>query len=79
MAEPLIKYRIHQNNANSIELTHKGLGVRLKRLRKKFQNILKGYSKRNFYKQLMQRIDQSGMKVRHPHLIKIYHCYIGRI
>ena len=46
--------------------------------KKKFQNVLKGYSKRNFYKQVIQRIDQSGMQIRHPHLIKIYQGFLRR-
>lgn len=78
MAQPLIQYRIHAYNNNSIELTNKGFGYRFRKFKKKFQNVLKGYSKRNFYKQVIQRIDQSGMQIRHPHLIKIYQGFLRR-
>ncbi len=76
IAQPLIRYRIHAHNSNSDEFTHKGLGFRLKKLNKKFKNAIKGHSKRNFYKQVIQRICQSGMQIRHPDLIKIYQSYI---
>jgi hypothetical protein len=47
----------------------------LKKFAKKLKNALKGHSKRNFYKQLLQRIQASGLEIRHPHLIKIYQRY----
>lgn len=75
MAEPLIRYRIHAHNTNSDEFTQKGLSFRLKKFIKKFKNALKGHSKRNFYKQVIQRIQSSGLPIRHPHLIKIYKRY----
>lgn len=75
MAQPLIQYRIHAHNTNSDEFTHKGLSFRLKKFAKKLKNALKGHSKRNFYKQLLQRIQASGLEIRHPHLIKIYQRY----
>lgn len=75
MAKPLIQYRIHAHNTNSDEFTHKGLSFRLKKFGKKLKNALKGHSKRNFYKQLLQRIQASGLEIRHPHLIKIYQRY----
>ena len=77
--QPLIRYRIHAHNTNSDEFSRKGLGFRLKKLNKKFKNALKGHSKRNFYKQIIQRIGQSGMQIRHPDLIKIYQRYIRRM
>ena len=75
MTKPLIQYRIHAHNTNSDEFTHKGLSFRLKKFAKKLKNALKGHSKRNFYKQLLQRIQASGPEIRHPHLIKIYQRY----
>ncbi len=75
MTKPLIQYRIHAHNTNSDEFTHKGLSFRLKKFAKKLKNALKGHSKRNFYKQLLQRIQASGLEIRHPHLIKIYQRY----
>jgi hypothetical protein len=75
MAKPLIQYRIHAHNTNSDEFTHKGLSFRLKKFAKKLKNALNGHSKRNFYKQLLQRIQASGLEIRHPHLIKIYQRY----
>lgn len=79
IAQPLIRYRIHAHNTNSDEFTHKGFVFRFKKFTKKLKNALKGHSKRNFYKQLLQRIQASGLKIRHPHLIEIYRLYIRLI
>jgi len=75
IAQPLIRYRIHAHNTNSDEFTHKGFVFRFKKFTKKLKNALKGHSKRNFYKQLLQRIQASGLKIRHPHLLNIYRRY----
>jgi len=73
--QALIQYRIHEHNFNSDEFTRKGASFRLKKFIKKFKNAVKGHSKRNFYNQVIKRIYNSGLEIRHPHLIAIYKSY----
>ena len=76
LSEQLIRYRIHEGNNNSHEVGRKTLTHFLGRLLRRIDALCKGYSKRNFYRLLIQRINQSGLRLQHPELIDLYKKYI---
>lgn len=76
VSDPLILYRIHQSNANSHEVGHSALQVRIIKTKRKLTNILKGYSKRAFYRSIIKRISDERCDVLRPELIEIYSRYL---
>jgi hypothetical protein len=75
-SESLIRYRIHDSNINSHELVPKTFSVLLKRFFSKLHRVRKGYSKSNFYRSIIERVNQSDLELRHPELLKFYKDYI---
>jgi glycosyltransferase involved in cell wall biosynthesis len=75
-SECLIRYRIHDSNINSHELVPKTFFVLLKRFFSKLHRVRKGYSKSNFYRSIIERVNQSDLELRHPELLKFYKNYI---
>lgn len=76
LPEPLVRYRIHAWNNNSHEVGRKPIGYFLQRFLRRWKALLRGYSKRNFYRSLIARIEQSNMSLQYPELIELYKKYI---
>lgn len=76
-SECLIRYRIHDANINSHELVQKTFFLLLQRFFHKLYRVLKGYSKSNFYRSIIERVKQSDLELRHPELLKMYKKYIN--
>jgi glycosyltransferase involved in cell wall biosynthesis len=76
IADPLILYRIHQSNANSHEVGYSPFEIRFIKSKRKLTNILRGYSKRAFYRSIINRITNGGYDIIHPELIKLYSRYL---
>ncbi len=72
---PLVRYRIHQTNTNSQEVGHSAWSVFLRKLRRRIHNLRRGYSKKNFYRQVLERIKRSGLAVKRPELLEMYRRY----
>jgi glycosyltransferase involved in cell wall biosynthesis len=75
-SKSLIEYRIHENNTNSLQMKRKTLIYNFYRMTKRFGKIFRGYSKKNFYRCVIDRVNSSGVNFRHPALIKLYARYI---
>lgn len=75
IADPLIHYRMHQGNTNRRDLEKRTLQYLLGRLVKKVSLVLKGHTKRHFYRQVSQVLSQSGRQLKHPKLIELYKQY----
>ena len=76
VGEPLIEYRMHSNTSNNHEVGRKAWVVFFLKLRKRLHNIRMGYSKKNFYRWILQRVESSGMQVKRLELIDMYRRYI---
>jgi len=79
LPESLIRYRIHEGNNNSHEVGRKTFMHFLRRFLRRVNALWKGHSKRNFYRLLIQRVNQSDMKLQHPELLDLYKKYIKLI
>jgi glycosyltransferase involved in cell wall biosynthesis len=75
LPDPLLRYRIHAWNNNGHEVGNKNFKYFLKRFRR-VNAILRGHSKRNFYRLLIARIEKSKIRLQHPELLDIYKNYI---
>lgn len=76
VGEPLIQYRMHSSNSNNHEVGRKPWEVFFLKLRKRLHNMRMGYSKKNFYRCILQRIDASGKPVKRPELLEMYRKYL---
>lgn len=76
VGEPLIRYRMHESNSNNHEVGRKAWVVFWLKLRKRLYNVRMGYSKKNFYRAILQRIKDSGVEVKRQALIQLYQRYI---
>ena len=76
LPELLLRYRIHAWNNNSHEVGNKNFKYFLKRFFRRMNAILRGHSKRNFYRLLIARIEKSKIHLQHPELLDIYKNYI---
>ena len=76
VGEPLIQYRIHSTNANNHEVGRQAWLVFFLKLHKRLHNMRKGYSKKNFYRSILQRIELSGVPVKRPELLEMYRRYL---
>lgn len=76
VGEPLIEYRMHSNNSNNHEVGRKAWVVFFLKLRKRLHNIRMGYSKKNFYRWILQRVESSGMQVKRLELLDLYRRFI---
>lgn len=74
--KPLIDYRIHDGNFNNFEIKKKTFRIHFARLLTRLVRVLKGYSKKSFYREILIRLEKSKFKLRHPELIKIYKKFI---
>jgi len=76
VGEPLIQYRMHSSNSNNHEVGRQAWVVFFLKLRKRLYNLRMGYSKKNFYRWIVQRIEASGATVRRPEILEMYSKYI---
>lgn len=76
IAESLIYYRMHQRNTNRRDLEKRTIQYLLGRLIKKASLALKGHTKRHFYRQVSQVLNQSGRQIKYPKLVEFYKRYI---
>ena len=76
VGEPLIQYRMHSSNSNNHEVGRKAWVVFFLKLRKRLHNLRMGYSKKNFYRSILQRIQACGVQVRRPELLEMYRRYV---
>ncbi len=76
LAEPLIQYRMHNGNSNNHEVGRKAWVVFFLKLRKRMHNIRMGYSKKNFYRWIIRRVDDSALPVKRPELLEMYRNYV---
>jgi len=74
--DPLVRYRIHAWNNNSHEVGDKNFKYFLQRFFLRVNALWRGHSKRNFYRLLIARIEESKMRLQHPELLDIYKKYI---
>ena len=79
VGEPLIQYRIHNTNANNHEVGRQAWLVFFLKLRKRLHNMRKGYSKKNFYRSILKRIEWSGAPVKRPELLEEQFAAILRV
>ncbi|MEY2619299.1 MAG: hypothetical protein RL522_2301 [Pseudomonadota bacterium] len=71
----LVRYRIHTTNTNSQEVGHSAWSVFVRKLRRRLDNLRRGYSKKNFYRLVLDRIATSDRAVRRPELLEMYRRY----
>ena len=76
IADPLIHYRMHQRNTNRRDLEKRTLQYLWGRLVKKVSLVLKGHTKRHFYRQVTRVLRQSGLEIKHKNLIDLYRKYL---
>jgi hypothetical protein len=76
VGEPLIRYRMHDSNSNNHEVGRKAWKVFFLKLRKRIHNMRMGYSKKNFYRWILRRIEASDLPVKRPELLELYRRYI---
>lgn len=75
IASPLIQYRMHERNTNRRDLEKRTPIYLWKRFKKNVNRMLKGYTKRNFYKQIIHKLHCSKYKIKYPFLISLYQKY----
>ena len=76
VGKPLIQYRMHSSNSNNHEVGRKAWVVFFLKLRKRLHNMRMGYSKKNFYRWILRRIETSGLPVKRPELLEMYKRYV---
>jgi glycosyltransferase involved in cell wall biosynthesis len=77
LSKPLSEYRIHSNNTNSHEVGHSKLKIWFLRRKKRIYNLLHGYSKKNFYKAIEHRLNQSRLTIMRPDIKDLYVKYLS--
>jgi glycosyltransferase involved in cell wall biosynthesis len=78
VGEPLIQYRMHSSNFNNHEVGRKAWVVFFLKLEKRLHNVRMGYSKKNFYRWIMNRIETTGVPVIRSELLEMYRRYAQR-
>jgi glycosyltransferase involved in cell wall biosynthesis len=76
IANPLVRYRMHQQNTNRRDLEKRTLKYLFKRFTLKLNMFIKGHNKRNFYSSIALRLSKSNMVILHPHILKQYKKFI---
>lgn len=76
IANPLVRYRMHQQNTNRRDLEKRTLKYLFKRFTLKLNLFIKGHNKRNFYSSIAFRLSKSNMDILHPHILKQYKNFI---
>lgn len=79
IAAPLVHYRMHRQNTNRRDLEKRTLGYLWGRFVKKTSLVLKGHTKRNFYREIIKRLKKSSHTAHHPQLLKLYAKYVSRL
>ncbi len=76
IANPLVRYRMHQQNTNRRDLEKRTLKYLFKRFILKFNMLIKGHNKRNFYNSIVLKLSKSNIDILHPHILKQYKKFI---
>jgi glycosyltransferase involved in cell wall biosynthesis len=76
IANPLVSYRMHQQNTNRRDLEKRTLKYLFKRFLLKFNMVTKGHNKKNFYNSILRKLSTSNIDVLHPHILKFYKKFI---
>lgn len=76
IANPLVRYRMHQKNTNRRDLEKRTLKYLFKRFILKFNMLIKGHNKRNFYNSIALKLSKSNIEILHPHILKQYKKFI---
>lgn len=79
LASPLVHYRMHQQNTNRRDLEKRTLAYLWGRFAKKTTLVLKGYTKRGFYKQILARLFKVKKQVRYEALLSQYRRYADKL
>lgn len=79
LASPLVHYRMHQQNTNRRDLEKRTLVYLWGRFVKKTTLVLKGYTKRGFYKQILARLSKVKKQVRYEALLRQYRRYADKL
>lgn len=77
LATPLVHYRMHQQNTNRRDLDKRTLDYLWGRFVKKLKLVLKGHTKRGFYRHILSRMALTQRPIRYENLIKEYKKYSG--
>lgn len=72
LTDKLVDYRIHGQNANGRDVTKRTFRYRWERFRYKANRVLRGYSKRGFYNQILERLRRADRPITYPRLIGMY-------
>lgn len=75
IADSLVHYRMHQKNTNRRDLEKRTLAYLWGRFIKKATLVIKGHTKRGFYRHIRQRLENSKYVQLYPHLFKTYRKY----
>jgi glycosyltransferase involved in cell wall biosynthesis len=76
ISQALILYRVHPWNTNSHSIGHSKAFIQWFRFKKRFWNIILGYSKKNFYRNISHRLKQSEMNISNPEVWNEYKRWI---
>lgn len=79
LASPLVHYRMHQQNTNRRDLEKRTLAYLWGRFVKKTTLVLKGYTKRGFYRQILSRLTKVKKQVRYKALLSQYRRYADKL
>ena len=75
IADSLVHYRMHQKNTNRRDLEKRTLAYLWGRFIKKATLVIKGHTKRGFYRHIRQRLENSKYVQLYPHFFKTYRKY----
>lgn len=72
---PLVHYRMHSHNTNRRDLEPRTISYLWGRFIKNLAHLVKGHSKRHFYKLILSRLQASGLPIKYPKLLLAYKKY----
>ena len=78
LTNELVRYRMHASNTNRRDLDKRTLGYFVGRFLKKLKLVMKGHTKRGFYREVIQRVNNSGYPILYVDLLKSYRRWCTR-
>ncbi len=79
LASTLVHYRMHQQNTNRRDLERRTLAYLWGRFVKKTILVLKGHTKRGFYRQILTRLSEVKKPVLYEALLSQYRSYANKL